>query len=478
MTPTHPFIDRFFDAPGVPSAAAVEKLLGGNAPINADASISILGRINALRDISLLGGSISNTGVITSGAGFTGVAPDFSDIVNVNGLESANAIRVENGDILIVAAEDIDVNGVIAADGADGLDGGDVDILAGGDIRLNDGAQVSAAGRGGDSSGGNIVVFADNNAAFNSGATIDVSGGEVSGDGGFAEFSARKTVDLGGGEFSLGADDGTGGTLLIDPEDLVVSEDQFFDGDSHTLVADRSIRVDDDVTVSTRNVATPTTADHETAASEGDSGNLTLDAPQILLDPGSKLLTFADNGFEGGDITLQATHQLDPVLAALFGGETIANVELHEATLDGENVTISAFANSSTDFNDEPDPNNPNDESDEPGNPLIGALGFSPLAGTSISDATASILIGEGSTINATTLDMDAEAKTAAKTIVGFTGLAVAYAESNPTATIDVRTGTTIVATDDMSMDATAEGTLSATTLALKLGPSPATINL
>ena len=347
-TPTPAFIDSFFSAPGNPNDASVASLLNGTAPRSGSGLISVLGQINAIDGIALSAGAINVGGSLYAGARFVGSAPNFTDVVNANGLASATNVVVREGRIEIVADGDVSVSGTIAAPGGSSVRGGDVSIRAGGNVDLQSGALVAARGNGDNSAGGTVNIWADNDAVARKGALVDASAG-ASGDGGFVEFSAKKTVELAGGEFRAdGTGGGKGGAVLIDPANILVSADILrgaggygslpagaaASGANLTLLADDTITVNDNVTVSTRSVAGTTAADHATGASTAASGNLTLEAGSISLKSGSRLLAGADSGHAGGDVTLKATRN--------WTGE--AKVSVDNATITGRNVSLTANA--------------------------------------------------------------------------------------------------------------------------------------
>lgn len=97
VTPTQRFVDEFFLAPGFPDPGSVTQLLGGTSPRNPGAPISIEGRINAEQGVVLSGGAINVGGAIFSGARFVSTAPQFTDVVNVNGLAQATNVVVKEG---------------------------------------------------------------------------------------------------------------------------------------------------------------------------------------------------------------------------------------------------------------------------------------------------------------------------------------------------------------------------------------------
>jgi len=330
ITPTRSFMENFFDGPGQPNLSATSQLLSGSAPINSEALISIQGKINALTDITLAAGSISNYGMLASGAVFDGYQADFSDIVNINDIEIGTAITVDvNGDIVISAQEDFLNSGTIITDGSDNLDAGNIDIYAGRDISLAGGSLVSAAGRGTDSGGGNINIWADNNASARAGAKIDARGGDVSGDGGFIEFSAKKVVDLENAHMSAAAADGDQGTVLIDPLELNI--DQFSGGGNLEFQADDSINVHENTTISSYQAG-------------GAAGDISFTAPIIDIRSGAEILANADPGYDAGDIFITAESSVSLPLQTAE-----ARINVLNATIDGGNVTFSTNA-SSTDM--------------------------------------------------------------------------------------------------------------------------------
>ena len=377
-TPTQRFVDNFFPMPGSPDQAAVAQLLSGSAPRSGTGLISILGKVNAIDGINLSAGAINVAGSIYSGARFIGTAPDFTDVVNANGLVSATNVVVKEGKIQIVADNDITVSGTIAAPGGAGVRGGDISIRAGGNVELNAGANVSARGNGANSSGGAVNVWGDNNASFHAGAVLDASAGS-SGDGGAIELSVRNLVTLAGGHFKAGAETGRAGSILIDPSGASfdwngASYDMFTDGAALSVIASDFITLND-VFLSTRKVAAgdANRANIISAASTGDSGSLELHAPIISVGSGTRLLTHASGSYTAGKIELLAeqkitlgdgarvlaSHASDPSRAgdvdilvtdinAIGANRTAdAGIKAENADIRGRNVKLSANAETS-----------------------------------------------------------------------------------------------------------------------------------
>ncbi len=331
-TPSPSFVSNFFRAPGTPDESAVSQLLSGTEPRNSIGVIAIDGRVNAINGVALSAGAVSVGGVIYSGARFISSAPDFSDVVNANGLSSASTVMVKEGHIQIIADIDVTLNGQLSAGGSAGVNGGTVDVMAGNHVELAAGAHIDVRGNGANSSGGSVHIAGGNSAAFRTNAQIDASAGS-SGDGGAIEFSAKHDVVLDGGVVKAGTAKGLAGTVLIDPADLLISANMALnDGTNIALQADNSITLATGVLLSSRQIGSA--SNHLTANSVGNSGNISLSAPSLVLGSGSQVLAQTELGstFHGGDVTLTSTQT--------SGGT--AQIGLTQATVMGRNVTLSA----------------------------------------------------------------------------------------------------------------------------------------
>ena len=176
-TPTQRFVDDFFDAPGGAETSAAT-LVEGRAPRNAAAEIRIDGEVNATDQIGLSAGTITVAGKVLSGAKFVGSAPEFSDVVNVHGLEAGGTVVANQGRIEIVGDSGIEVTGTISSrrvnTGDDASLRSGTSIAASGDIalsaptiRVGSGGKLLAAG-GGVHAGGDVTLQAQA-----SGGTLD-----------------------------------------------------------------------------------------------------------------------------------------------------------------------------------------------------------------------------------------------------------------------------------------------------------------
>ncbi|MCP4993268.1 MAG: leukotoxin LktA family filamentous adhesin, partial [Gammaproteobacteria bacterium] len=347
VTPTKGFMERFFESPGAPSAFATQQLIDGSVPINASGLISVQGEVTALGDIRLHGGQVIVAGSLNLGLGGTAQTPGTDAILNTGGVESAVGVVERNGEIYILSESDAAISGSLVADGSDGVDAGRVEVRAGEDIVISGDALLSAKGRGENSNGGEVIVFADRDAIIRDSGVLDASGGQ-SGNGGFVEFSAKKTVELAGGVFRASAGNGVAGTVLIDPENLTISSHLLrgvsgssggisWDAGNLVLDADEKITIAAGKVVSTRQVAASSDVDeHRTGLSTGDSGNMTLQAKQIELQSGSELLAFGNNGRASGSVELKAEDSV-----SLLGGGT-SDITISGANIHAGSITISA----------------------------------------------------------------------------------------------------------------------------------------
>lgn len=319
-TPSRDFVDTLFGPDGKPRRGHVDALVDGTAP-QADADIVVDGRVAGSNRVRLRAGrDISISGEVTAG--------DRS---------AAMGAAVNTGHVQVEAGRHVTVSGG-RVNAVRGEAGGAVTVTSGGDISVDEGARILAEGiAGGD--GGFGYLFGGGAAYLGAGATISVAA-QGSGDGGFVEFSATELVSI-AGELDAASATGNAGTIYIDPEIVeLVSTDMFSNGARLHIEALQRITVGDGITLSTRRVAAG--ASHFTGGSIGPSGDLHLEAPVIEVGDGAALLAFANNGFVGGEVLLEARidDTLDPALALVPVGE--ARISVTGALLKGRDVTLTA----------------------------------------------------------------------------------------------------------------------------------------
>ena len=110
--------------------------------------------------------------------------------------------------------------GTIHADGLAG-DGGAIDLHATDVVVLGEDS-VTTANAGPDGKGGEILIVGDHAATIATGARIEAKGGSQSGDGGFVETSGKESFRIGAAP-DVSAAHGQGGTWLIDPYNIVIT---------------------------------------------------------------------------------------------------------------------------------------------------------------------------------------------------------------------------------------------------------------
>jgi filamentous hemagglutinin family protein len=316
-TPTRGYADGVFGSDGMVDAARVGAIAEGSAPQSA-AGIEVAGAVAGDAFVRLTtGGDITVSGHVTAGAR----AAQMAGAVNLGdiSMRAGGAVRIASG-------ARVEAAGTTA--------GGGIDIRSGAAIRVDTGALVAAEGRdSGD--GGRIILFADTDAFLETGALVSASA-QGSGDGGFVEFSAAEMVVL-RGELRTWSASGDNGQILIDPVDLVRETDWFTNGDDVHMIASRSITIAEGVVISTRRIAG---SDHVQDASNGRSGDLTLEAPEIIVSRDAMLLAHGTDTIAGGDIYLYA-HEIDSV--DLSEGPTFegtARIAVDQALIWGETVRL------------------------------------------------------------------------------------------------------------------------------------------
>ncbi|MCA1979654.1 MAG: leukotoxin LktA family filamentous adhesin, partial [Thiobacillus sp.] len=422
-TPTPDFMDRLVSPAGLIDGDATAQALAGHIPLSQTGLVMVRGRVHARDAVTLVGGQVEVAAGAQVWAGGRALAT-FADLVNVEGLQSAAEVRTDGGVIRIVAAGDITVAG-----------------------------EVSADGTGENASGGSVTVFADHNATLTKSGRVSADAGD-SGDGGFVEFSARDTVTLSGNGLSARASGGAAGTILIDPEYLTwigSGQDFFSHGADITLTADKKITLDG-VMLSSRNIgsASDTRSNHQSAVSQGDSGDITLSAKEIEIKNGSQLLAHADNGHAAGNITLAATdNQSTPAFGSVES--SVAAIRIDNTVIKGGNVSIKAVANDKWVWT-----------GNEYGDTILDFLGSLRVgANVTYSTAHATVDVTGGTDIDASgTLSIESQAIADASMKVMSTVVGFGYGETDAQAKVNIGQAS-LGSGGAMSLKSQADSTLS-----------------
>ena len=198
-------------------------------------------------------GNVTNLGQIISEAGRIGMA---GVLVTNNGLLNASSVVKDGGRIFLKASQDAYVDGagrIVAT----GTKGGSIEVL-GNRVAVTDNASLDASGQngggtvlvGGDEHGANpavqnaTIAYVGPNASIKADATqsgdggkvivwsddytqfygaISARGGAQSGDGGFVETSGKQSLSF-AGTVDTSAPNGKTGTLLLDPDDITIAD--------------------------------------------------------------------------------------------------------------------------------------------------------------------------------------------------------------------------------------------------------------
>jgi len=358
---------------------------GGNAAVINQGNISA-------EKVALIGKKVLNTGTITSPNGYVVMAagdkvilgqPGSNVIVELASLDvpkAADGALVDMADVanegtidaqdgvIVLAAGDVFSKalnlGTLAAGGGsvtvkaarvgqfgtintDGIEagGGSVNLTATEVVALGS-ESVTTANGGTNGDGGEVIVYSPDTALFRSGGRIEVKGGSESGDGGFVEVSGKKHVEV-NGTVDRTAVNGESGMLLIDPTNLVITDNDVDDPtwtnhDFAPTTTDSEIDID---TLENHLDFGDTTISTTSGLSE--AGNVTFAALRNVANSTDHSLTVnadgdinikKDSGFNftgGGDLTLNTNTDNDPIGAT--GTINInADILAHNVQLNGE----------------------------------------------------------------------------------------------------------------------------------------------
>ncbi len=144
--------------------------------------------------------------------------------------EAGGTVKILGADVRVRAATAIDASGT--AGGGEVLVGGNYQGLGpepnAATTLVEAGATIRAdASEAGD--GGRVVVWADETTVYR--GEISARGGPAGGDGGFVEVSGKQTLVF-RGDVDASAPNGTLGTVLLDPDDIVIQDGGPIAGDS------------------------------------------------------------------------------------------------------------------------------------------------------------------------------------------------------------------------------------------------------
>lgn len=348
-TPTAGFVQGFFNGPGNPSDAATAQLLGGTAPRNVNGQIDIQGTVNAAGGVRLAAGTIVVGGAVYSNASFTGTDPDFSDVVNVNGLPAGTRVVVQPGRIDIVADEQVTVRGSLSAWVNDSAPAGDISVQVQAQQTPLQDVEAGILLEGATIQGANVTMSAS--AAYSSRlspvvvktvrATVDVVDTQITAQGGDIRLSAAASVDSATGAIPIPASvltlDSDAGVRVSGSSELNASGAAVLEASSNVLAQAKptsalaNLSGDGSVAISV--------IDSRATVSVGDQSRVeTGGALSLLADNKVDVQSIADASAAGSDAA-GASVAVSKVLS-----ETLAAIE-GQATADaGGALTLSAKA--------------------------------------------------------------------------------------------------------------------------------------
>ena len=352
------------------------------------------------------GDLIRNSGTLRATGGrilldTSGAARAVDGVLNMDGYIEANSAVEENGEIVLFGGEGtVLVSGTVQARGDNaGETGGDIDIR-GRHTGLMDGGTVDASGHsgggrvafGGDYQGGRApapdgfmsakqfqgdatyvaptarinvranhngdggiaTVWADKVTRFL--GTIDGRGGELGGNGGFAEVSGFEQLIFEGTAMMRAIANGTHGTLLLDPSSITISSgadsnisitgDVFESsggGISNIAISTLAMQMDSSTNVIiTTGTATAGSISFNSAFTHtSNNSNLTLSAATGSVD------IFADINI-GGNFIVNAGTSISQYSASVTANDVAYNgtlIDFHGTsaiTASGDNITLNA----------------------------------------------------------------------------------------------------------------------------------------
>jgi filamentous hemagglutinin family protein len=241
---------------------------GGTVALGAGSAISLNFAGNKLLGLEVSSNQINalaeNGGLIQADGGQVLLSAGareslLASVVNNTGIIQADSVSEHKGKIVLSGGGSgvVRLAGALSATGtAAGQTGGTVQVL-GDKVLLAPGASIDASGESGggtvlvggdyqgsnthvqnasrvyvasdtslkadaigDGNGGKVVVWADGDTRF--AGSISARGGAQGGNGGFVEVSGKEQLDM-QGHIDVAAPHGTGGNVLLDPENIVLS---------------------------------------------------------------------------------------------------------------------------------------------------------------------------------------------------------------------------------------------------------------
>ena len=320
------------------------------------------GLVKAKLSGDALEATIKNSGKISADGGFVQMATNArSAAINISGIVEANQLVERDGVIRLEGGDNakVQVTGQLIAKGQN-TTGGTIEVT-GEQVALLNGAVLDASG---DTGGGKVLVGGDyqgkNDAVYNArttyiaqGATIkadalqqgnggkvivwaddltryygsiSAQGGAVSGNGGLVEVSGKANLDF-HGKVNVAADNGLGGTLLLDPTNIVLSNSP------STLIPITDVATEDVAFANNAGGATTTINVNDVSGFSQlwlqATNDITIDNALIMTNP-------------VGSIKLEANNDINVKADIKSGFLGYVNLKANADSLGGGDILISA----------------------------------------------------------------------------------------------------------------------------------------
>lgn len=326
------------------SGATVGNVLGGQFDRSATGTVNIQGRINAAEGLTLMAGhggtdthAVTVSGQVVVNGRVAGSA------VNLGDLKSLLPMQDVDGVIDITTPGSIMLNGMLLSDSAQFTRAGAVRLVAGQDILVTANAKVSASGAvGSGQAGGQVALMAHRDIANEAGAQLHARG-DGAGAGGNIEYSGLGFMKLDGMHFDAGSQSGLKGQVFLDPAEAEITGNNLTAGADFSSSASSKVTVKTGAIINTRKVGSGLDATDASVLSTDNSGDITLTAPSIVVESGAVLDASVKNvgsatTYKAGDITLTAK---DSSNWATFVALSDANSSIDVAgTLKGKDITL------------------------------------------------------------------------------------------------------------------------------------------
>jgi filamentous hemagglutinin family protein len=197
---------------------------GGQVFLTAGARESLLASVVNSTGVIRADTAFEQNGKIVLSGGGSGVAR-LAGALSATGTaagQTGGTVQVLGDKVLLAPGASIDVSG--ESGGGTVLVGGD---YQGSNTSVQNASRVYVASdtslkadATGDGNGGKVVVWADGDTRF--AGSISARGGAQGGNGGFVEVSGKEHLDM-QGQIDVAAPHGTGGNVLLDPQNIILS---------------------------------------------------------------------------------------------------------------------------------------------------------------------------------------------------------------------------------------------------------------